>query len=443
MPLEYRNVRLSAQQLDLSTIAQHMFNLMLRNVSSDGFVFADPDKPGKFSQPGCIIASPSYRADLPRVNQDYVFNWTRDAAIVAMELAASSLPTNQPLIDYVTFALTCQNSGPPIGYASFTIEGEHRPNWSEQSDGPALQTIAALQAFPLLDAVTQAVATTVIDTNITYLLDVYQNQTRSLWEERDGYSFFARSVQLRCFRELANNPDGIPVPAGVTQAINWLDSALQEHWNSTQGIYVTFGDDPANPPLTPGYDPNVDIVMASIYGAVPCTDTKMLATAAQIRNQWSDPASPFFYPINGADQTRGLGPLMGRYPSDTYDGDTAEQNLTVGHPWVPCTANFAELYYRLATVINGQQSVPYDTLSSSFFDPMGITPTTPPAAAVTTLQAAGDKMLDTLVFHSDHLELSEQFDRASGYEKSVANLTWSYAAFLSAVRAGTGFVAHG
>ena len=38
-------------------------------------------------------------------------------------------------------------------------------------------------------------------------------------------------------------------------------------------------------------------------------------------------------------------------------------------------------------------------------------------------------------FHSDNLELSEQFDAATGYEKSVSNLSWSYASFLFAVRA--------
>lgn len=44
-------------------------------------------------------------------------------------------------------------------------------------------------------------------------------------------------------------------------------------------------------------------------------------------------------------------------------------------------------------------------------------------------------MLRAIVFHSDHVELSEQFDAVTGFEKSVANLSWSYAAFLSAVRA--------
>jgi glucoamylase len=54
------------------------------------------------------------------------------------------------------------------------------------------------------------------------------------------------------------------------------------------------------------------------------------------------------------------------------------------------------------------------------------------------LQDAGDAMLAAVIYHSDHLELSEQFDGITGYEKSVRNLTWSYAAFLSAVPARTG-----
>ena len=110
---------------------------------------------------------------------------------------------------------------------------------------------------------------------------------------------------------------------------------------------------------------------------------------------------------------------------------------------MPCTANFAELYYRLATTISQQQSVPLDSLSAAFFGPLGIDGTTPAATAADLLNAAGDQMLRALIFHSDHLELSEQFDRTTGFEKSVANLTWSYAAFLSAVRVRTGTSVHG
>ena len=43
-------------------------------------------------------------------------------------------------------------------------------------------------------------------------------------------------------------------------------------------------------------------------------------------------------------------------------------------------------------------------------------------------------MLLAVIYHSANLELSEQFDAWTGFEKSVRNLTWSYGAFLSAVR---------
>jgi glucoamylase len=181
------------------------------------------------------------------------------------------------------------------------------------------------------------------------------------------------------------------------------------------------------------YDPNIDIVMAAIYGAIPVTDTKLLATAAQLRSQWADPDSGYFYPINGADQQRGIGPLLGRYPGDVYDGDT--DALVGDHPWAVSTANFAELYYRLAEQVTTTGTVPLDSLSGAFFSQVGIDASTAPAAAAAALADAGDQMLQAVIFHSDNLELSEQFDATTGYEKSVSNLSWSYASFLSAVRA--------
>ena len=116
---------------------------------------SSPTRPTRrsFSRPGCIIAAPSYPAAQPGVDQDYVFNWTRDAAITAMEIAAAGTPTRpgsgvQALIDYVNFARFCQdNATPTLAHACYTIEGYSRP-WTEQADGPALQAVALLQAFP-------------------------------------------------------------------------------------------------------------------------------------------------------------------------------------------------------------------------------------------------------------------------------------------------------
>jgi glucoamylase len=90
---------------------------------------------------------------------------------------------------------------------------------------------------------------------------------------------------------------------------------------------------------------------------------------------------------------------------------------------VCCSANFVELYYRLATTIRDQQAVPVDALSAAFLGPLGIADTPPTGNAADPLDAAGDQMLAALIFHSDHVELSEQFDRDHEFEKSVTNLT--------------------
>ena len=292
--------------------------------------------------------------------------------------------------------------------------------------------------FDKIDGPTQGLAIDLIARNLDFLLGCYRDQTTNLWEEHLGFSFFARSVQLRCFREVFGNAIGVPVPKGVAEAIVWLEDALAAHWNGRYYATMIGGPEPGDPsePAVPeGYDPNIDIVQASVYGAVSCTDTKVLATAAQLVNHWTDANSPEVYPINLADRELGLGPMLGRYPGDLYDGGS---NSLGDHPWPLCTANFAQLYYELANSVDASGKVPFDELSEPFFAQIEVTSASTTAEVVKALRSAGDAMLKAVVYHSDHLELSEQFDGISGFEKSVRDLTWSYAAFLSAVRAGTG-----
>jgi len=432
--LSYASARPQAAQVDLVTVARYMFWLMYRNVASDGLVFDDPVNPGIVSAPGCVLASPSWENSETRLTQDYVYHWTRDASIVAIELAWAysngTLPDNQPLLDYVRFSQTCQQSAGDFDRAAFYINGAQRP-WTDQTDGPALQTVALLAMYRQLDTPTQATAVQLINANLNFLQNAYQGQTYNLWEEEYGYSFFARSAQLRCFQAIAANTVGITVPTWLPEALTWLISALESHWNGE--VYQSVLPVPTD--YRAPYDPNIDIVQAAVYGAEAVTDPKLLATAAALRAQWADPSSKYFYPINGADASLGLGPLLGRYPGDVYDGDT--DALAGDHPWALTTANFAELYYRLAAKITSSATVPADSLSATFLSQAGVTSSAAPPDAAAALRSAGDAMLRAVVYHSDHLELSEQFDAVTGFEKSVSNLSWSYAAFLSAVRART------
>ena len=431
--LTYGKANAAVEQTDPAALAPYLFWLMFRNVASDGLVFNDPVNAGVLSAPGCVLASPSWENTATQVAQDYVYHWTRDAAIVALELSAAytagTLPTNQPLIDYVTFSATCQASPGDFDRASFLINGAKRP-WTNQTDGPALQTVALLALYRQLDAPTQAIATGLINANLAFLSGAYQGQTFNLWEEEFGYSFFARSAQLRCFQAVAANTVGIAIPSWLPAALTWLASALDGHWNGQ--YYQSMLPVPTDDHHVP-YDPNIDIAQAAIYGAESVTDPRLLATAALLRAQWSDSSSAYFYPINGADAAQGLGPLLGRYPGDVYDGDT--DALSGDHPWALTTANFAELYYRLAVKIISSRTVPADSLSAPFLAQVGVTAATAPLDAAAALRSAGDAMLGAIIDHSDHFELSEQFDAFSGYEKSVSNLSWSYAAYLSAIRA--------
>ena len=436
--------------VDLPSLAPIMFTFMFRNIASDGFVFSDPQSPGDISRdskPGCVIAAPSFPADTPGIDEDYVFNWVRDGAITAMEVAKADLPTRpggtvQTLNDYVQFADLCHsNAQPPVtkGHACFNIAGDVRP-WTEQNDGPALQSITILAAYDQLDSGIQKRAVDLVNANVAYLLGVYQGPTTNLWEEHSGYSFFARSAQLRCFEEIqASTIAGIDKPAGLQPAIDWLRQALAGHWDGEK--YVSMMADPGNGappsphnPVVSGYDPNIDIVQSAVYGAVPVTDTKLLATAAQLRSQWEE-GGIAFYPVNKADKENfGIGPLFGRYPGDVYDGDASHPVLG-GHPWALSTCNVAELHYKLAAEIKSSGKVPVDDLSAPFFAQSGIDASTAPAAAAAALTATGDAMVRAVIYHSDNLELSEQFDGTTGFERSVHDLTWSYAAYLSAMRA--------
>src|SRR6202167_4211906 len=232
--LSYSTVRPSAAESDLAALAPYLFWLMFRNVASDGLVFDDPVNAGVVSLPGCVLASPSWENAATRVTQDYVYHWTRDAAIVALELSPAygkgALPVAQPLTDYVTFSKICQASQGDFDRASFYINGTQRP-WTNQTDGPALQTIALLQLYASLDPNTQAIAKSLINANLDFLQGAYQGETYNLWEEEYGASFFARSVQLKCYGAIAGNTVGIAVPSWLPAALTWVTTALDAHWN--------------------------------------------------------------------------------------------------------------------------------------------------------------------------------------------------------------------
>lgn len=421
---------------EITEFSDLLFFLMLRNISTKGWIFRGSS--GVESIPGCIIASPSHPPESSTspdyTDQDYVYNWTRDSAITAIELANSLVLPSAYLSDYIDFALKAQNSDiNKVGFACYRLNATLRDGslgeikWSEQSDGPALQCLAVFLAWDKLSDTKKKDAKMIVENNINYLILAYNKKTKNLWEETDGFSIFARSVQLKCFKEAVARKDLFNLP-DLSAAINHLNLQIWQHWDQSKKYLVSVLDAP--PGNNRGAELNSDVIMASIYGDLDCVDSRVLSTASKLRRKFMD-----IYQINKNDKSQNIGPLIGRYPEDQYDGDMSDESPDMGHPWTPCTCNMAEYYYKVAKKLVGAGSFSINDTNQCFYEDFGI------AANITIdhvrgmLVDAADRMLRAVIYHSDNLELSEQFDRDTGYQKSVRNLTWSYASYLSAMRA--------
>jgi glucoamylase len=455
--ISYARVQTTRDGGDLVEFAATARVFMRRNVAGHVGRFHDANDVTVPAAAGCVIASPSYpMADPGLTDQNYVFHWIRDAAITAMELAAAPTPdssgVDRTLCEYVAFSQVCQDNAVAADrffLARFRIDGTalttgwdesaqaYTGYWSEQKDGPALQSMSFVAAWPYLDTAARATATDVAQRNLDETVKAWADDNGKLgpWEDVTGPAFFARAAQVRFLEEVStSNVLGLTQPPGLGQALTGLHTALSTHWRPDDGWYVSI---PGGVPTVPDFDPNADIVMACVYGSISPTEPELLSTAAKLRGAF-DVGGRHAYPIDGEDhELRDIGPMIGRYPGDTYDGDFTHQP-NEGHPWGICTANFAQLYYLVATAFDAGTGPEWNDLTAGFFAQVGVDEATVNAggqAVVDVLVAAADEMLRAIMFHSAGGHLSEQFDKASGYEKSVEDLTWSYAAFTSAVRA--------
>ncbi len=211
----------------------------------------------------------------------------------------------------------------------------------------------------------------------------------------------------------------------LSTAIPWLQNALASHWNgqyyqSMLPVPTDYRRLPTTPTSTSSWRPSMAPSLV--------TDTKLLATAAQLRSRWADPELDVLptrstAPISNAV----LVPCSAATRGDVYDGDTDTQAraITPGRcprPTSPsCTTgspekSFSAEQYRL------------DSLSSRLLQPgrggrvdharrgRG------GATGVERPDAAGGHRLQRPPPSS-----AEQFDAATGYEKSVSNLSWSCA----------------
>jgi glucoamylase len=411
--------------------------------------------------PGTVAASPS------RANPDYWYNWRRDAALTMRRIVALYESSSDPaakakylkmLTDYAAFVRREQTVPGPagIGEPKYGMDGKPftGPWGRPQDDGPAEEAgtlIELARAFIQegrtdLAAALWGDATSGIKADLEYVSHHWQKTSFGVWEEVKSHHLDTQVAQRDALREGA----WLALELGDDGAADWydaqaaaIDAALDRYWDAAKG-YLDSSLDQDGGLQGKGSGLDSAVILAAIHRlpvdgealtadeseAFSVTDPRILATDEALRSRFRTE-----YPINERPGAPGV--AIGRYPEDRYFG---------GNPWPLLTAAFAQLDYMAAAEYIAGGKIAVTAADAGFWSdllgrsvPAGTTWSSGGAgfeAAIRALKADGDAELACVRLHANaDGSLSEQMDRNSGYMTSARDLTWNYAALLSALSA--------
>lgn len=425
---------------------QRSIEYLLRNISPPG------------AARGAVVAASS------KHDPDYFYHWIRDAALVMDVIVSLYQDEKEPaqkaryaaLLDaYVDFSRRNQLTPNPsggLGEPKFNADGSaFTGSWGRpQNDGPALRAVTLTRlALSWLEEGKEALvrkklyeaeipARTVIKADLEFVSQHWRDTCFDLWEEISGHHIYTRMVQRRALVEGAS----LATRLGDVAAAGWylkqareLEGEILKHWDSGRGLFVpTLNRNAGVDYKHSGIDASV--LLGPLHGAtedgfLPVTDDRMLATFAKVKRAFRD-----LYPIN-KNGTPGV--AIGRYPEDRYDGyGTAGQ----GNPWILLTLGFGEFLFRAANQFEAKGKIAISATNEGFFRDLGVRAAVGETlsgvelkAVLAKLRASGDAYLARVRYHGSHEgRFAEQINRHTGYQQGAEDLTWSNAAFLTALR---------
>ncbi|KAK8025728.1 glucoamylase [Apiospora arundinis] len=402
---------------------------------------------------GLVLASPS------KSDPDYFYHWTRDAALTFKALVDRFVNEYdadlQTLIqNYITSQAkmqTIQNpsgsfyDGSGLGEPKFMADGsQFTGNWGRpQRDGPPLRALTMITYSKWLikngyQSTAKDLVWPVIQNDLSYTAQ-YWNQTGfDLWEEVNGSSFFTIAASHRALVEGSNLAKTLGTSCSSCDNIAPQVLCFQQtFWNSkyaVANINVNNGrsgkDTNVFISTNEGFDPALGCDAATFQ---PCSD-RALASHKVVVDSFRS-----IYGINSGIG-KGQGVAVGRYPEDTYYN---------GNPWYMHTLAAAEQLYNSLYVWKSQGKIVVTSTSLPFFQDLSSSVSTGTYSSDTptykTLYDATMAYADSFVnnvakYAGANGALAEQYDRNNGKPLSARDLTWSYAAVLSAAARRAGVV---
>ncbi|KAF2157315.1 carbohydrate-binding module family 20 protein [Myriangium duriaei CBS 260.36] len=410
---------------------------VLNNIGSSG-------SKAQGAGPGVVVASPS------KSNPNYFYTWTRDSALTFKALVDQFIAGDSSLENliqsYISGIASLQTVNNPsgglctggLGEPKFNVDGTAFTGaWGRpQRDGPALR-VTAMTAYArnLLSrgqkAQVQNIIWPIVRNDLSYVTQYWNQSTFDLWEEVQSSSFFTTAVQYRSLVE------GSWLASQVSSSCTNCDSQaplllcfLQSYWTGSYALANTGGG-------RSGKDVNSILTSIHMYDKSagcdattfqPCSD-KALANHKVITDSFRS-----IYTINSGI-AEGKGVAIGRYPEDSYQG---------GNPWYLATLAAAEQLYDAVYTWKQQGSLSITSTSLAFFKDVYssaavgtyASSTTTFTAIVNAVTAYADSYMSNVEQYTpSDGSLAEQYSRSNGSPLSAVDLTWSYAALLTANQA--------
>ncbi|KAH7040448.1 glycoside hydrolase family 15 protein [Microdochium trichocladiopsis] len=405
---------------------------------------------------GLVVASPS------RTDPDYWYTWTRDAALVFTAIVDRfsnkyDAGLQQSIQQYIVAQAKLQtvsnpsgslSDGSGLGEPKYNVDGSAFTGaWGRpQRDGPALRAIAMIGYSKWLVAngyssTASSAVWPVIKNDLAYVVQYWNKTGFDLWEEVNGSSFFTTAAQHRALVEGSALAKSLGTTCPGCDAIAPQILCFQQsYWTTNLGGYAR-----ANINVNTGrQERDANSILASIHSFdpvlgcdaatfQPCSDRALSSHKVVVDSFRS------IYSINSGIPT-GYAVAVGRYSEDVYYN---------GNPWYLNTLAAAEQLYDALYVWQTQKSITITSTSLPFFKDIY------PSAVVGSYAAGTQTYTD--IYNAVFLygegfmnvvqkyiqtngSIAEQFDRNNGQPLSARDLTWSYAAFLTAAARRAGIV---
>ncbi|KAL2160084.1 hypothetical protein VTH06DRAFT_1739 [Thermothelomyces fergusii] len=421
------------------------------NIGADGCAAAG-------AAAGAVIASPS------KSDPDYFYTWTRDAGLVLTGLVDAlshnySSAVQRNIQDYIIAQAKLQGVSNPSGsFADGAGLGEPKFHvdltqftgaWGRpQRDGPPLRAIALIRYAKWLVAngykdTASSVVWPVIKNDLAYAAQYWNETGFDLWEEVPGSSFFTIASTHRALVEGAALASQLNTECSACIIVAPQVLCFQQSFWNPSGGYVVSN-------INGGYDrsgKDLNSILASIHTfdpAVGCDAVTFQPCSDKALSNHKAYVDSFrgVYAINSGI-AQGKAVAVGRYSEDVYYN---------GNPWYLANFAAAEQLYDAIFVWKKQQSIQVTQLSLPFFRDLIPSIST---GTYTPSSSTYQQILDAVLAYADGFidiaakytptdgSLAEQYTRDSGKPISARDLTWSYAAFLSAADRRAGIVPAG